>query len=267
VKTETMVFEVTDDAVEHVAAAWTAVTHSELSSLEVTAPPGWPVTLHWKVLHEETLVTVYADEDGTVPFDGVHALIEDRARRTRIADLAVDLGELGRHLIAHEGRASVQEVRETLTALWQQRSGLVQSRIGAWLQLLPVWFEPVLTLFGYRLEALDEGAVATTEAEAAYGLAAWKLTVDERTVESITRTPTRVLVLTTDFDAVLREGRAWIDNACAAASVREAIITDGTRWTTHRKRDRQLKQREWNLDHAIGIGSVDDMLNDLAEGF
>ena len=58
----------------------------------------------------------------------------------------------------------------------------------------------------------------------------------------------------------------WIDNACSAARVRAAILTDGTRWTTHRKGDRQLKRREWNLDHAIGLGVVDDMLNDLAEG-
>ena len=58
----------------------------------------------------------------------------------------------------------------------------------------------------------------------------------------------------------------WIDSACTAAKVRDAIVTDGTRWTTHRKGSHQLKQQQWNLDHAIGLGSVDDMLGDLAEG-
>src|SRR5690606_39133046 len=136
----------------------------------------------------------------------------------------------------------------------------------AWLQLMPAWFEPVTALFGYGLEPLAEGAVATTEADAAQGLAAWQLTVDERVVASIMRSPSRVLVLTTDLDAALRDCRAWIDDACPAARARAAILTDGTRWTTHRKGDRQLKRREWNLDHAIGLGAVDDMLNDLAEG-
>ena len=43
----------------------------------------------------------------------------------------------------------MKQVREQLTALWQQRSGLVQSRKGAWLQLRKPWFEPVTELFGY----------------------------------------------------------------------------------------------------------------------
>ena len=105
-----------------------------------------------------------------------------------------------------------------------------------------------------------------TDADAPHDLAAWLLTIDERTMGSISRSPSRVLVLTTDIDSVLRDLREWIDSACAAAKVRDAIVTDGTRWTTHRKGDRQLRRREWNLDHAIDLGSVDDMLNDLTEG-
>lgn len=266
VQSATLVFEVAENATEHVAATWSARAPNGPSSLEVEAPPGWPIALRWKVLHEEPLTTVHADDDGTVQLERVVSLAEARARRTRIADLVVDLGELGRRLLPHDGRASVKEVGEAMTALWQQRSGLVKSRAGAWLTLLPVWFEPVTALFGYGLEPLADGVLPTTEVEAQHGLAAWQLTVDERMVGSIMRSPSRVLVLTTDLDAVLRECRGWIDNACSAARVREAIVTDGTRWTSHRKGDRQLKQRHWNLDHAIGLGTVDDMLNDLAEG-
>jgi hypothetical protein len=266
VQPATLVFEVAENATEHVAATWSAIAPNGLSSLEVMAPPGWPVALRWRVLHDEPLTTVYAEDDGTVQLDGVTALTAARARRTRIADLVIDLGELGRRSIAHDGRASVEQVRQALTELWQQRAALVQSRAGAWLQLMPAWFEPVTALFGYGVEPLADGTLPTTEAESPHGLAAWQLTVDERMVGSITRSPSRVLVLTTDLDAVLRDCRVWIDNACSAARVRAAILTDGTRWTTRRKGDRQLKRREWNLDHAIGLGSVDEMLNDLAEG-
>jgi hypothetical protein len=266
VQPTTLVFEFAEHATEHVAAAWSVTAPNGFSSLEITGPPGWPVALRWRVLHEEPVATLWADDDERVQLDGVDALIEARSRQTRIADLVVDLGELGRRHIAHDGRASVQQVREQLTALWLQRSGLVQSRAGAWLALLPAWFEPVTALFGYGLEPLAGGPLPTTDEEAMHGLAAWQLTVDERIMGSITRSPSRVLVLTTDLDAVLRDCRAWLDNACSAARVRAAILTDGTRWTTHRKSDRQLRQREWNLNHAIGLGSVDDMLNDLAEG-
>jgi hypothetical protein len=264
VQPATLVFEVAENAIQHVAATWTAAAPGGLSSLEATAPPGWPVSLRWRAIasHEESLATLYGSDDRTVSVEPVIPLLEARAARARIADLVVDFGELGRRSIAHDGRASLKQVREQLTALWDQRKGLVRSRGGAWLQLMPTWFEPVTALFGYGLEA----SALPTDAEAPHDLVAWVLTVDERMMGSITRSPSRVLVLTTDIDAVLRDHRAWVDSACAAARVRDAIITDGARWTTHRKGSQQLKQQVWNLDYAIGLGSVDDMLGDLAEG-
>lgn len=264
VQSTTLLFEVAEDALEDVAASSSAVAHSGLASLEAAAPPGWPVTLRWRVFaaYEEMLATLYGNEDGTVPVDGVASSIEARAARARIADLIVDFGELGRRVLPHDGRASLKQVREQLTALWQQRSGLVQSRKGAWLQLRKAWFEPVTELFGYGLEE----ATLLADVDAPHDLTAWGLTVDERMMGSITRSPSRVLVLTTDLDAVLRDHRTWIDSACSAAKVRDAIITDGARWTTHRKGSQQLKQQVWSLDHAIGLGSIDEMLGDLAEG-
>ena len=264
VQPASLFFEVAEDALEYNAASCSAVAHSGLASLEAVAPPGWPVTLRWRVFaaYEETLATLYGNEDGTVSVDGLASIIESRGARTRIADLVVDFGELDRRVLPHDGRASLKQVREQLTALWQQRSGLVLSRKGAWLQLRNLWFEPVTKLFGYGLEE----ATLLADVEAPHDLTAWGLTVDERTMGSITRSVSRVLVLTTDIDAVLRDHRTWIDSACSAAKVRDAIITDSARWTTHRKGSQQLKQQVWNLDRVIGLGSIDEMLGDLAEG-
>jgi len=260
----TLIFEVAENAIQHVVATWTAAAPGSISSVEATAPPGWPVLLRWRVFasYEETLATLYGNDDGTVPVESFAPVIEARAARTRLADLVVDFGELGRRVLDHDGRASLKQVREQLTALWQQRSGLVQSRKGAWLQLRKPWFEPVTELLGYGLADLPLQA----DVDAPHDLTAWTLTVDEREVGHITRSPSRVLVLTTNIDAVLRDHRAWIDRACSATNVRDAIITDGARWTTHRKGSQQLKQQEWSLDHAIGLGSIDEMLLDLAEG-
>ena len=259
-----LLFEVAQDTLEDVAASSSAVAHSGPASLEAAAPPGWPVTLRWRVFaaYEELLATIYGNEDGTVPVEGVASVIEARAARTRLADLIVDFSELGRRVLPHDGRAPLKQVRDQLTDLWQKRSGLVQSRKGAWLQLRKPWFEPVTELFGYGLEE----AILLADVETPHDLTAWGLTVDERITGSITRSPSRVLVLTTDVDAVVRDHRIWIDSACSAAKVRDAIITDGARWTTHRKGSQQLKQQVWNLDHAIGLGSIDEMLGDLAEG-
>ena len=264
VQSATLLFEVAEDALENVAAWTSAVAEEGLASLEAAAPPGWPVTLRWRVFatHEETLATLFGNEDGTVSVDDIAPIIETRAARSHIADLVVDFGELGRQVFPHDGRASLTQVRERLTALWQQRSGLVQSRKGAWLQLRKLWFEPVTELFGYGLQE----ASLFADVEAPHDLTAWGLTVDERMMDNITRSPLRVLVLTTDIDAVLRDHRTWIDRACSAVKVRDAIVSDGARWTTHRKGSQQLKQQLWSLDHAIGLGTIDEMLGDLAEG-
>jgi hypothetical protein len=259
-----LVFEVTVGATECVSAYVSAVAHSALASLEAAAPPGWPIPLRWRALagQEDLLTTVYGEDDGTVSIDQVASVIEARSARSRIADLIVDFGELGCTELPHDGRPSLQEVREKISALWQSRSGLVQRQMGEWLRLRPVWFEPLMDLFGY---GLGENPLCTN-ASAPCDLAAWVLTVDERVMRIIRRSPSRVLVLTTDLDAVARHHRTWIDAACAEAAVRDAILTDGLRWTTHRKGSQQIRQRVWNLEQVIDLGNIDEMLGVLAEG-
>jgi hypothetical protein len=262
VQPATLLFEVAESATQHVSASCTAAAPSGLASLEVTAAPGWPVAVRWRVLHEDPVVTVYGSDDQTVPLEGVKPLLEARASRTRMADVVFDYGELGRRVIPHDGRASLKQVREQLTALWLERGALVRSRPGAWLQLIPVWFEPITTLFGYGFES----NALPVEAEAPHDLAAWVLTVDERIMGAITRTPSRVLVLTTELDSVLQHHRPWLDNACTVARVRDAIVTNGVCWTTYRRGAQQLTQQQWDFDQVIGLGSVDKMLSMLAEG-
>jgi len=264
VQPTTLVFEVRRSAAEHVSAAWAVNVADGLESIEATAPPGWPVSVRWSGLasKEDSLATLYADNDRTLTFESIQPLLQARAARAPIADLVIDLRELGRRLISHDGRASIEQVREQITALWQQRSGLVRARSGAWLQLIPIWFEPAMTRLGYGIESI----ALPTRVDTPHDLAAWLLTIDERTKGTITRSPSRVLILTTNIDSVLRDDRAWMDASCTAAKVRDAIVTDGIRWTTHRKGDRLLKRRNLDLDYNPDFGSLDDMLNDLTEG-
>lgn len=264
VQIATLVFEVAPSVTEYVSAAWATSMSHGFASLEAMAPPGWPVSVRWGGIaaHEEKIATVYGNGDRTVSFEDVHPVLEARAARASVADLVVDFRELGRRLIPLNGRASLEEVRAHVLALWQQRFERVQSLKGMWLQLIPIWFEPTMTRLGYGIDsvAMPHGA------EAPHDLAAWLLTVDERTNGSITRSPSRVLVLTTDVDSVLRDQREWIDNACTAARVRDAIVSDGTCWATHRKGDRRRRRREWSFHYAINLDSADDVLNELTEG-
>ena len=263
IQSATLMFEVVEQATQYVASARLAIAPEGVASLQINAPPGWSVALRWRDSSGESLLAaLHASADGAVELDDVLPRIEDRARRARVADLIVDFGELGRTAIEHDGRASIDQVREALAKLWQQRSGLLAGQVGAWLTLMPHWFEPVTWLFGYRLEPFAEGALPLAEA---HGLAAWRLTVEERRTDTeIARTTSRVLVLTTDMDAALRMERSWIERACTTADVREALVTDGVRWTTHRRGNR-IRGHIWNLGTDLDQ-HVEKMLADLGEG-
>lgn len=264
VQSATLMFEVAENATRYVDSKWSAAAPTGVASLAVTAPPGWPVTLRWRdALGESLLAVVHASDEGTINLDEAKPWIEDRARRARIADLIVDLGELGRRSFPHDGRASIAQVREALAALWQQRASLIHTQMGAWLTLVPAWFGPVTELFGYSLEPFAEEALPMTET--AHGLAAWRLTVDDRFMGgAISRSTSRVLVLTTDLDAALSGTREWVDRVCTTATVREALVTDGTRWTVHRRGNR-LRGHIWHFGEDLEQ-RVEPMLADLGEG-
>lgn len=270
VRATTLLFEVAEGATRHVSAGW-SVTLPETregedpveayKTLEMTAPPGWPVSLAWRTLGEVPLATVHADESSVIDLGKALPLVIERARRVRVADLVVDLGELGRKELAHDRHPKPEQIGEKLTGLWAQREGLVRSRSGAWLTLVPSWFRPVTELLGYAMEPLPENALP----DADHGLAAWRLVVGERSEGRIGRNAVRVLVLTTDVELVINQNLEWIDRACAAAGVRDAIVTDGVLWTTHRRGGRTPRTM-WSLALVQADLQLEAMVVALAEG-
>ena len=46
--------------------------------------------------------------------------------------------------------------------------------------------------------------------------------------------------------------------------MRDAIVTDGVRWTLHRKRS-SLNQHVWDIGQAVEEQTLDSLLADLAE--
>ncbi|MEQ1564186.1 MAG: hypothetical protein ABMA64_01020 [Myxococcota bacterium] len=267
IRTTTLLFEVVRSAGQPVDTRWSVDVEPspegtpDLATLAVSAPPGWPVTLSWRVLGAVPLATVHAEADGSVDLTSALATLGERTRRARVGDLVVDLAELGREVVPHDRRPSVDQVREGLAALWAQRETLVRSRRGAWLTLVPHWFTPICELLGYGLEEL----VVSASMDAENGLAAWRLVVDERDDTAIRRSTARVLVVTADLDATLTGGVNAVDRACGLARVREAVVTDGVRWTTHRRGNR-LRRPTWDLGEVLAGNTFEELLAALAEG-
>ena len=279
IQPSTLLFEVAEAPTPQVSADWRVTVGGEVvedegarernlsglaqddPAVEVEAPPGWPVRVSWRVMAEAPVRTAHADAAGVVDLRTALAVVGERARRARVADLVLDLGELGLVTVPHGGQPSVEDLRTELKTLVTQRAGLVRSQPGAWQTLKPLWFEPVARLLGYTL---GEAALGSEEA-GELGLAAWPLVIDERGDGQVQRETVRVLVLTTDVEAAVAQAQPWLDAACGEAGVREAILSDGLRWTTHRKRS-SLARPTWAVDAVVDTAELETMLAALAEG-
>lgn len=262
VPASTLLFEVAEDALPCYPGNWSVSQQQGLESLAIQAPAGWPVTLYWHVLSTQRLATCHADSDGNLDLDAAMPRLLERARRNRVADLIIDAGELGRQTLPQDQLRSTTDISEAIHTLWTPRQTLVASQPGAWLPLMEPWLAPFAALLGYDLEPLDIATVVGPET----GMTAWKLVIDERRHQGIERSTARVLIMTPALaDGLPDSSLDHIDDICDLARVRDAIISDATRWTTHRVRSR-LPRSLWDLSVIGDSEAMSAMLADLAEG-
>ena len=271
----TVVFEVAADATSHVDAGWAvrlgsgreSATKMDLLELArtrgeiaVTAPPCWPVRVSWRMLGVVSIATAHADAAGDVDMAAAQAFAIQRARRARVADLLLDLGELGRHVIQHARKTVASEVHESIRGLVAQRESIVRSRAGAWMPLMAPWFEPILELLGYQLLPMTSTMPGGPE-----DAAVWQLVIDERRKTGIKPVVVRVLILSADLEACYRAHSSWIDECCDELAIRIAILSDGLRWDEFR-RGAEGAHASWHLPDVVAAGELATLVRTLGEG-
>lgn len=230
-------------------------------SLRLEGPPGWPVAIVWQVQRREFLGSDTLGADGSLPGDELLRPLEERRRRERLGDVTFDLGELGAITVRHKRRNSPEAVREAISKLTMQRSDLLSGQ-GSYSDLLRFVVAPVCDQLGFDLGADDaaglfDGPGAVTR---------W-LERTEPVLLGLERKKVRLLVLGEALESLRTPSvRAWIDERCRRADVRDAILTTGALWTEHRV-DSTLNRRVY----ALGEVTQDDeawqaFLEDFAEG-
>jgi hypothetical protein len=197
-------------------------------------------------LAEDLVLSTNADPDGTVDTNAVLVATHDRRSRRALADLVLDLGELGAAVLRHERRSTPDKIRNRVEELLTTRGAAAQRLAGAYTELLPIWFGPICSVLGYDVEPVD----LPDAAEAPDHVAAYRLLHTERLDASIERHPTRILLLVEDLSGPLPDGLlTWLDGLCASDGLRDALISDGIRWASHRRTAR-LVPRVWDLTVA-----------------
>jgi hypothetical protein len=224
----------------------TPVEAPETQVLSVVAPPGWPVRVSWRELAEDLVLSANADSAGAFDTNAVLVATHDRRTRRALADLVLDLGELGAAVLRHERRPTPNTIRHLVEELLATRGAVAQRLAGAYAELLPIWFEPICSVLGYDVEPID----LPEAAEAPDHVAAFRLLHTERLDAYIERHPTRILLLVEDLTGPLPAALVgWLDGLCASEGLRDALISDGIRWASHRRAAR-LAPRVWDLTVA-----------------
>lgn len=217
-----------------------------LEALTVNAPPGWPVRVVWRELLDAVLLRRSADDDGCMSGGEIAAAARERVNRRPIGDVTFDFAELGRVALLHERHPEPAAIRSRLTELLSSRAATVERLAGAYADLLPIWFEPVCASLGFDVEPMPDGHVSEPPEHAAV----YRLFHVERQGVRIEKQAVRLLVLVEHLSATpSAELLAWVDVACAADRLREALLSDGFRWAAHRRASR-LALLLWDLNRV-----------------
>lgn len=240
-----------------------AVNPDDAPAVTVSAPPGWPVRVLWRELADDLVATLHVDRDGGCDPSPLLARTQERRVRRAMGDLVLDFGELGTAIVQHERRPTPETIRAQIAALIASRGATVQHLAGNYASLHPLWFAPVCAALGYDLES----APVSAETAAPGHAVAYRLLHTERQDSAIQRHPVRLLLLVEDLSHPLGDSLlAWIDRLCIVAGLRDVVISDGLRWTGHRRGSR-LALDAWDL--ATVISDPDEFIKFLhasAEG-
>lgn len=228
--------------------------------LEIEAPPGWPLTVYWRSTSLESLYRAHADLDGGYDIGAILAATQQRRENKRVGELILDLRELGRVVLRHQHQMNVGAINEALTKLVIDHAPVVRRSRGEYLTTIPLWFAPVLALFGYSIAESSIPAVFENGR-------VLRLIHEELTPRGYEKRVTRLIFLLKDLPTELDPHlQRQMDQILAQEGQRDSLLSDGLRWGTRRFQSTlpvKVRDLEWIIDEQEDFL---DFLREVGEG-
>ena len=240
---------------------------SSSTELEVLLPPFWPVGVSWCAGFSERIESLVASSAGSVSLDEILDRLGPRVQSSRAGDVVLELRELGRVVLAHTRRPSVEEVKANLRKLASERASSAEELRGEFALLETTWLRPLLRVLGYEMERVDR-----SEDERGVTVAPFLLLEARRlSGGKVIRQP-GALLLATGKDVDLARNtdvRQLADDLCTKHELHRALFSDGLLWTKHRRGSR-LRGRVWDVrdlvDDDAAMTDLEAFLLDFAVG-
>lgn len=229
-------------------------------TLEIEAPPGWPLTVYWRSGSLENLYRAHADLNGGYDIEAILAATQPRRYHQPVGELILDLRELGRVVIPHQRQIEVTAINKALDELVLTHAPVVRRSRGEYLTTIPLWFKPVLALLGYSIAESPAPAVFENGR-------VLRLIHEELTSRGYEKRVTRLIFLLKELPAELDPHLRWqMDQILAQEGLRDSLLSDGLRWGARRFRS-TLPVKVRDLEWIVGEQEKFlDFLREVGEG-
>jgi hypothetical protein len=201
----------------------------------IQAPVFRRVAAFWGDGKRRRIADLYVDESGRLDVAASCPPLADLIARNPLANLELDLGELGIIRLLHRKEIAVPDLLSKLRDHFDKKGSNAETLRGQYPLLRALWLDPLLSLLYHGVRELDESHLLDLPAESgAAVILAEKLS---REGKQIVRRPCRVIVIAPNEHAVLngKDAGFWelADQACRKTGLTEAVLTDGFVWGLH----------------------------------
>jgi hypothetical protein len=227
--------------------------------IELTGPPLWPVSVTWKSGKVRRLKLAALRENGCLDIEQVQTLTEELRSICKVANLIVGCRELGRLTLQLDRKTVFDDLVASLKHLVLDQGQTAETLAGQFSLLRSVWLDPLLRLMNYDTGEIDPSYLV----DAPPGTTALNLFETSRTPEGdVQKELRRVLILTGSTsnlqDMTNGSPRAYAEALCWKCGVVEALISDGLRWSLH-KRGIKLRSPIWDMRKLSNDEATFDM--------
>jgi hypothetical protein len=220
--------------------------NGEADPIHVDGPPLWPVRQLWRRESTQSYGASNLSQSGELDVEELAARTVEARQRNPLGDLILDFEELGRVELRHTRRTDADSLHQSLKEMVDQKSANAEGLNGQFPLLRNLWLNPLLERLGFQVREIDQ-LVLESAPSSSTAILLYENTREGDGIACRLRVPLVITSAAANWDSAEETSvRGFADKLCSHFSTSEAYVTDGLRWTRHKKRS-TIHATVWDL--------------------